>query len=123
MSWRYSNITEVEESGWRQFERLFCSGDDDECLFFWTPHTLRFLEWWINSTIDNENFYQMYSTQSNGPGNDTTLFFQRVADKMSAILQTIANPDIINITDVACGTEIYVQVRRIWLTLPLAILA
>ncbi|KAF3039846.1 hypothetical protein E8E11_002822 [Didymella keratinophila] len=39
---------------------------------------------------------------------------------MSVLLQSPSNPQIQNITGVAYGAEIHVQVRWIWLILPLA---
>jgi hypothetical protein len=123
--WYYSNTTEVQGQNGSYFELSgpFCSGDDDACRFSWTRDAVQFLGAWLNSTIDTSAFYSMYMNQTNSPGNDYTLFYERVAAQLSAVLQSQANPDVANITGVAYGAEIYVQVNWLWFILPLALLA
>ena len=123
-SWYYSNMTQIKEQGnWYYLDGSFCSGDDGECLYSWTPDALRFLGSWLNSTIDTNDFYTMYMAQENGPRSNYTLFYERVAAQVSAVLQSQANPGITNITGIAYGTEIYVQVNWLWFILPLVLLA
>ena len=42
---------------------------------------------------------------------DFTLFFRRVADELSAVVQSSVNPDTRNVTSITYGSKIYFQVR------------
>jgi hypothetical protein len=123
----YSNSGSYEKLEKPRFsyptDTLFCSGDDDKCLYSWTPKNLALLGSWFLSVIDTTNFYSMYMTQKDGPGSNYTLFYERVAAQLSAVLQSRANPFIANVTGIAYGTEIYVQVNWLWFILPLVLLA
>jgi hypothetical protein len=104
-------------------DNMFCSGRDENCPYPWTQETLDLLASRIVSTIDTEDYFTMLMTQKNGPGNNYTLLYERIAAQLSAILQSQANPSIANITGIAYGTEIYVQVNWLWFILPLVLLA
>ncbi|KAF3029136.1 hypothetical protein E8E12_000509 [Didymella heteroderae] len=77
----------------------------------------------LNSTIGSTSFYRMYWSEKDGPGADYTTFYKRVAAQMTKVLQSPANPNMVSFPGVAYGTEIYVQVRWLWLILPLVLLA
>lgn len=115
--------SEMKDSINAIIDEIYCSGHDNECLYSWTPGSLSSVGQWINMTIDTEQFFSTYLTQTNSQGHNFTLLFQKVAEQVSAVLRTQSNPDITNFTGTVYGTEIYVQVNWLWFVLPLVLLA
>ena len=103
-------------------EYLLCYGDEGDCPYSWGHDSLTALGSWMNSTIATESFSKMYWTQANSPGKNFTLFHERIATQVSALLQSQLNPDLVNFTGVAYGTEVYVQVRWMWFILPIVMM-
>jgi hypothetical protein len=76
--WYPTNESRIKiKEGDLRSNALFCSGDDDVCLFSWTPMSLTFLGSWLSSVIDTRYFYKMYMAQRDGPRSNYTLFYKR----------------------------------------------
>lgn len=105
-------ITLVDRDQDPEFADRFYIGDLDRST----------LQYSLTETTSNSYSWLLYSLGflQNTNGNFTQLF-HGIADAISTVIQSPHNPNVTNITAVAYGPEVFVQVRWAWFVMPLAL--
>jgi hypothetical protein len=115
------NIGDGWGSDWiRSARLLYCTGEDENCSFTWSMYAMEGLGEWMRDIMGTGEFAQFLSAESSGFEQNFTLLYQRIAEEVTVIMQSSANPNATNITGTAYGTDLYVQVHWVWLVLPVA---
>ncbi|KAJ4371858.1 hypothetical protein N0V86_008412 [Didymella sp. IMI 355093] len=120
-TWNHSYPIEL---AWDSYEIMnaqlqYCANGTNDCDYNWQSFALHQLGHWAAKTLTDDDFMAYITADESTFDHNFTLLHERIADEISKLFQSSANPNITNITGTAYDQELYVRARWAWFVLPL----